>query len=270
MVSLRPIHSSEIAGLKQFPPKDWNIDLPQVFSFHVGHAYFYPAVAAWNKTIVGCGMAMVYGTVGWLGTIIVLPEYRKQGIGEAITRHLMDHCLARGCSSLALVASEMGEPLYTKLGFRTNGTYVFYSREREVPFLCSTAIRALRPEDIPAVQTLDREATGEERFTLIERFLSTASVYVSPDSGNIDGVYITDFGHGLVLARSHEAGVELMKFRLNSGRHTAVIPGSNTAAREFLLNHSFSEFQSSPRMIYGTEIPWHPAMIYNRAAGYCG
>lgn len=56
------------------------------------------------------------GTVGiyWVGT---LEKGRRQGIAEALVRHLMQHGLAQDCRYAALQATVMGRQLYTRLGF---------------------------------------------------------------------------------------------------------------------------------------------------------
>jgi hypothetical protein len=61
-----------------------------------------------------------------------------------------------------------------------------------------------------------------------------------------------------------------MKLRFNRGKTTAVVPEANTIAREFLTSEGFREFQTSPRMILGNPVQWRPAMMFNRATGYCG
>jgi ribosomal protein S18 acetylase RimI-like enzyme len=91
LLRIRQIEQSEIPQLENFPPEDWNLDLPKLFTFHFGCPYFYPIVAKVNDKIVGCGIGIVHNTVSWLGTIIVLPEYRRQGIGKEITSHLIEY-----------------------------------------------------------------------------------------------------------------------------------------------------------------------------------
>jgi GNAT superfamily N-acetyltransferase len=270
MLKIRQIVEPEIHHLQNFPPEEWNLDLPRLFSFHFGHSYFYPAVAEADGTIVGCGIAIVHGPVSWLVTIVVLPEYRRQGIGQKITTHLIDYCRTKGCTSQLLTASEMGESIYRKLGFEVHSTYVFFKRETIGPTQLTSYTRELRQEDIPAIKELDTEATGENRFQFIERFFSTGWIYSTDSSRAIEGFYLPDFGGGLIIARTAEAGLELMKLRLTRGKKTAVVPASHTTAQEFLISEGFQEYRRSPRMILGKEVLWQPAMLYNRATGYCG
>jgi len=274
MPKIRQLLESEIPQLQNISPEDWHLDIPRLFSFHFGHSYFYPVAAEVDGKIAGCGICMIHGDIGWLGTIIVLPEYRRQGIGQAITKNLMEYCRRKGCTSHLLTASEMGEPIYKRLGFEIQGTYVFYRRESIVPFQHVSHVREMRQEDFLTIKELDREVTGEDRFQFIERFFSTGWIYatdMSPDvEGGIKGFYLPEYGGGLIIASTAEAGLELMKLRFNRGKTTAVVPEANTIAREFLTSEGFREFQTSPRMILGNPVQWRPAMMFNRATGYCG
>ena len=69
MLRIRQILESEIHQLQNFPPEDWKLDLPRLFSFHFDHPYFYPVAAEVDGRIVGCGIGIIHGAVSWLGTI---------------------------------------------------------------------------------------------------------------------------------------------------------------------------------------------------------
>jgi GNAT superfamily N-acetyltransferase len=270
MVKIRQLLKSEIPLLQDFPPKDWNLDLSALVSFHFDRSYFYPIAAEVDNKIVGCGNGYCHGKVGWLGNIIVVPDYRRQGIGKALTSHLMEYLKNKGCKTQLLIATEMGESVYRILGFKTSSSYIFFKRESPVTPQKISNIRKIKKEDIPLIKRLDREISGEERFDFIERFLSTAWIYTKETSDNIKGVYLPDFSNGLVIAKDTEAGLELMKLRLNQGKTNAIIPSANTCAKEFLLSQDFKEHRVVPRMVMGTETSWQPKMVYNRGSGYCG
>jgi GNAT superfamily N-acetyltransferase len=270
LLRIRQIEQSEISQLQNFPPEDWNLDLQQLLSFHFGYPYFYPAAAEVDKKIIGCGIAIVHETISWLGTIIVLPEYRRRGIGKEITSHLMQYCKDRGCTTQLLTASALGESVYRKLGFRTSAEYVFYKRESIAPIQHISNVREVKQKDLQSIKRLDREVTGEQRFPFLKRFLSTGWVYDPGKPDHITGVYLPDFGSGLIITKDSEAGLALMKLRFNHGKTTAVVPSLNTIAREYLLSEGFQEYRTAPRMVLGQDVNWNPAMLYNRATGYCG
>jgi len=79
---------------------------------------------------VGASMVFVdeptgIGIVGWVGTV---PEYRRRGIGDAVTRAATNAGFALGARLVSLQASPMGLPLYEKLGYRTVAGYKVWFR----------------------------------------------------------------------------------------------------------------------------------------------
>jgi predicted GNAT family acetyltransferase len=55
--------------------------------------------------------------------VSTIPEYRRRGIGEAMTWRAAVDGLAEGCIASALQASEMGLPIYQRMGYRQVLTY---------------------------------------------------------------------------------------------------------------------------------------------------
>jgi GNAT superfamily N-acetyltransferase len=55
-------------------------------------------------------------------------EYRKRGLGEAMTWHAIGEGLAAGCVVASLQASELGQPVYERMGFRTIAPYRTFGR----------------------------------------------------------------------------------------------------------------------------------------------
>lgn len=72
------------------------------------------------------GMALNRGdiaTLHWIGT---LPEYRKKGLGTAITIKALHDLQDAGCSHALLLASALGKPLYERMGFKQYALYHMY------------------------------------------------------------------------------------------------------------------------------------------------
>lgn len=65
-------------------------------------------------------------TVAGLYNIAVRDEARGRGIGRAITTELMRIGAGQGCTESILHASEMGEPVYARLGYQTVGQVAQY------------------------------------------------------------------------------------------------------------------------------------------------
>ena len=131
MIKIRQLLKHEINLLRDFPPKDWNMDLPKFISSQFGYSYFYPIAAVEDNRIVGFGNGILNGKTGWLGNIIVIPGFRRRGIGNEITMHLVEYFKKKGCTNQMLVASEMGKNIYSKIGFKVSSEYHFFKKESE-------------------------------------------------------------------------------------------------------------------------------------------
>jgi ribosomal protein S18 acetylase RimI-like enzyme len=68
-----------------------------------------PVAAA--ALFVGAGVAGIYN-------VCTVPEARGRGIGRAVTAAALDEAVARGFHLAVLGSSEMGYPVYRRLGFR--------------------------------------------------------------------------------------------------------------------------------------------------------
>jgi GNAT superfamily N-acetyltransferase len=59
-------------------------------------------------------------------SIATIESARRRGYGAAMTSHVVADSLVAGCDVAALQASEMGRPIYERLGFRTVVRYMAY------------------------------------------------------------------------------------------------------------------------------------------------
>lgn len=291
---IRPLKFSDIPLLKDFAPTDWGSNISQVFFSHFGRTYFYPIVAENNGTIVGCANGLINEETGWLSNIIVQPEYRGQGIGSALSAHLVEYLQSRGCASQTLVATKMGEQIYTKLGFITRSTYTFLHRDRKlfgrhlplnllrrgnriygilrsftrklVPLRSVLYIRQAEARDFEAMRVLDREITGENRKVFLEQYLAEGWVYQASVEEPVSGFFLPSLGS--IMARDSRAGLGLLQFNLSN--ITYAVPTTNKQALDFLIRSGFYIQSVMPRMTLGSDLEWRPEGIYKRGPAYCG
>lgn len=77
-------------------------------------------------TPVGVSSTVMAGGLAGLYAIATLPTARKHGVGSAMTFHAMAEGKRRGADQVILQATEMGRPVYEKLGFETVFAYDEY------------------------------------------------------------------------------------------------------------------------------------------------
>jgi GNAT superfamily N-acetyltransferase len=222
-----------------------------------------------NGRIVATGQGAVNGPVGWVGSIFTAPALRGRGFGRAMTEAACERLSAAGCRTLALIASDLGRPIYEKLGFRIDAWYEVWEagpvyRPPEAP--TGTVLRRMSPADLDRVVLLDRRATGEDRRGLLGALsdrgwllephgdgeLLGFLIQMAPDSGALIAPDPGDAGSLLALLRSLSGGLPAR----------AAIVGSNRAGVGTLERAGFSPRFQTPRMLLGPSIDWNPDLIW--------
>jgi predicted GNAT family acetyltransferase len=88
-----------------------------------GHKNLHFYTGYYQGTPAASSMAIDHGkSVGlhWVGT---LPEYRHKGLGYAVSLQPLREAKKKGFAQALLFASEMGKPVYEKIGFKEYALY---------------------------------------------------------------------------------------------------------------------------------------------------
>lgn len=245
------------------------------YAFYLGYAHSAPFVVEdAGGAIVGAGVATRHGVTGWLGQILVDQEARGQGVGTMITRTLMAHLQEQGCRSLLLAATDLGRPIYAKLGFVEDGTYHLLEKTRRAgagaapTSLAARRIRRISQDDLAAISALDAVATGEERVDLLCAFGFDGWVLPGDGGGEMGlGGYAirSAWGpYGVVArnARNAQLLIEHASAVERSDVMTAWLHSSNPAGRAAFEAAGYSEVRSVTRMVYGHPVAWHPELVW--------
>ena len=87
-------------------------------------ASLYAGYADGHAVVAGLGVRS--GRTIGIYNIATLPDARGRGYGTAMTMRIVDDGAVAGCDVACLQASEMGQPIYARLGFETVVEYVGY------------------------------------------------------------------------------------------------------------------------------------------------
>ncbi len=102
---------------------------------HLIQGSYLFAVAVDTKTGRAIGMGRVISdgvSDGYIQDLVVLPEYRKTGIGTQIVSTLVKKCVEQGVFWIGLIAEPDTEKFYLPLGFQPmeGHTPLLYQRDR--------------------------------------------------------------------------------------------------------------------------------------------
>jgi GNAT superfamily N-acetyltransferase len=255
----------------------WNdFRLPLRFYLEYPPAHLLVAETAAGR-IVGTASAIQHATTGWVGLVFVAPDQRGRGLGRRLTELAIDDLRRRGCSGILLAATELGLPIYERLGFVPRGGYtVLRGEAARIHVPTPGEVRALEPDDLAAVAGLDRQASGEDRRTAIRALGPPAGAgWALGNANNLRGYALrTPWSLGPAIAVAPDDGPRLLDVLLQHHHQrpqlSITVPTDNQHARAHLRQRGLVEERHLPRLVLGEPVPWQPqAMwaIFNFALG---
>lgn len=220
-------------------------------------------VAEDGGSIVGASFGVENGAVGWLGLIFASAKFRGRGVGEALTRIVMDYLEERGCRALILVATPMGKPLYEKLGFEVETNYHGFVGPGHA--LEIEGFRRVSSGNFEETLRLDRRVTGEDRSRLLEA-MPRGWIFAGEVGEFRAHHFVAPWGGGPAIASDFEAGKMVVDFQRSlagpDGSVRVWLTEENLRGRKYMEEIGFEEFRVSPRMVRGERVEWEPEGLW--------
>ncbi len=121
--------------------------------------------------LAGCVVLARYGPdLASAGMMLVAARYGRRGLGRALMEHLL---AAAGGATVTLFATDLGRPLYEKLGFRAIRRSVAFvgtfRPERGGADPARPPARLAAEADMPTILDIDKAAFGADRSRLLLR-----------------------------------------------------------------------------------------------------
>ena len=227
-----------------------------------------------NGQLVAMGGTAVFGSTGFICSMVVRPEVKRRGLGRTVFEGLLAWLSDRGVTQVQLEATDEGKPLYEQYGFRTRWESVSSHKVNEVPAGDDSGLRPATETDWPAIAALDRLAYGGDRTTFLRALL--------------EGPYERDFlvasgggrvvGYGLRLSQRIGPLVgETCSVAETLARALAVRSAPGTWATIGHPQHSglwrelgFDVREFDTRMVFGPEPDDRPGMVISMLNGGVG
>lgn len=260
--------TTDLPALNQLQPPAWDNIIPD-FAHYIESPYCTPLKISWQGKIVAIGTTIAHTDTIWLAKIIVDTNYRNRGLGTAITQALIDSIDRNRYETTYLIATDMGYPVYQKMGFVVETTYTIGTGTYLEPkaTLSSANIIPFEPQHYRGLLELDQQMSGEDRGYILSNALQQAQVYIK--NNRVCGFYLPALYNGLIVANEKNIGIELMKIRLQKDNY-AIFPTENQVALSFVQQLGFQTRQHSPRMFLGKHRTWQPQQLFNRIGGQLG
>jgi len=226
--------------------------------------------------LVGSTTVVRYGSqMAWLGMVLVLPAFRRQGIARALVRHALDWLDLRGTRACGLDATSMGIQLYEQVGFTSTGPIERWERlpEGEQSSDNETSVRRAGRLS-SALEQIDLEACNYDRSRLLRDLCedSTVTGVICPEGFAFGRPGSSAWFVGPCVAKNAQAAAAVLRGLLEQRQGQRVfwdfLP-SNQSARELAAELGFRPVRRLERMMLrGGESPSlhsHSAQVYATA-----
>lgn len=213
--------------------------------------------------VVGLLTTTAYGRLAFLGAVIVQPDRRGEGIGDAIMRTALDHLDERGVETVRLNAYLNVVPFYERLGFRHEYENVRWTGPPmdAVPYTC----RPIAREDLGRIAHFDRIFFGADREELLRSLAKEfpRTFLVVERQGAIAGYLVgntsspaCEIGPWIVNPNREGAGPDLFHGLVRTANARSVsftAPAPNRRASGLARRLGYKEVFRTLRMVLGKD-----------------
>ena len=197
-----------------------------------------------------------------LGMMVTPPRLQARGGGRFLLRRILRDCAGR---DLRLNATRSGYRLYREEGFIDVGkVWQHQGVVGEVPAIDpppGIEIRAIAPEDGPAIAAMDAQAFGADRAPILAALIAAGRGLIALRAGRPCGfALVRAFGKGQVIgplaAEDERLAIALTGRALSDLRGAFVrmdTPGPGTDLRAFLTTAGMAQFDTVTEMRIGPQ-----------------
>jgi len=231
--------------------------------------------------LVAAGLVFAFAPrMGFIGNILVDPDWRGRGLGRLMTQRCMAMLQAMRLP-IYLIATQLGLPIYLKLGF-TEIDKLVHLRQRAGEGRRSGpsngAVRPMMRDDIDAVLDLDARVYGGDRAIMLQPHLSEQPIrgVVAIAAGRVAGYACvanrrTYGGIGPLVAKDTAVALALVRALAPQmpGLIGCDVPAYQTDFIAALKSEGYRRAEAVPFMGYQTDRAWpfaRPAELFAGAA----
>lgn len=216
-------------------------------------------LASQHGASVGVVGTKIYPDFAYVGSMAVHQNAQREGVGLALMQHLLGWLGRRGVGLVLLDASEMGEPLYQRLGFVAHDrTYVFRRRGVMHSQFSSRPVQVMSLREIDELVEWDASMFGTPRADVLRALLTAfpGRAFLVRGEGNEIAGYIFAQSNRIgpwVARRSDDAEV-LLQIALSlpyEGAVSVVVPEVNRNALDLLGRYGFETVRTNRHMARG-------------------
>jgi GNAT superfamily N-acetyltransferase len=227
-----------------------------------------------DAALVAMGGVVQFGELAWLGLMVVDPGHQRAGLGRTVARAAIDWAHGRGCTTIRLIATPAGTPLYRQLGFVPDGeSQELIGVPRPLP--APTERPSVHPwcaRDTVEVARFDAPAFGTDRSRLLAAYARefSGSAWVArDDSDAVNGfLVVQDESIGPWCASDEHVAGQLLDVALAGVTRSLKVGVVDGAGARLLTARGLAPVRQLPRMRLGPPVPHAASPLLLAHASY--
>jgi GNAT superfamily N-acetyltransferase len=210
------------------------------------------------------------GRTGWIGMILVHPDFRGRGIATSLMNRCIAHLRGLRVGGIKLDATDLGRPVYLKLGFKDERAICRYVGKRVSLPSSLGGVRPIASTDWPIIARTDRAAFDADRTALLKLLHAQGHSAVVAAGPTIQAYGFARRGFhassiGPVVAADPESARGLIVHlldKLPEGEVYWDFMPDNAPCRELAESLGFTVARKLMRMYLGEVNPGRLSMLY--------
>ncbi|MCA1038464.1 GNAT family N-acetyltransferase [Bacillus infantis] len=278
-ISLERLNEEDISGLIELSASvGWDYEREEILTLlNSGTVLGHKTI---DGKLVSCSALIPYNThLAWLGMVIVDPRARGEGLAKEAVRSCLE--AADEGTSILLVSTEEGRPLYLRLGFTEVDTIQKYLCREYMPSSPVekgrvSYIKRFTPDFFESVVEFDRAAFGDGRTVFLKNRIAQAKECLLSFNGDgrLTGYGLSIQGPvnliiGPIAAENTETAICLLD-QLASGHNGQLridVPSGQEGFAAFIKDSGFELSAVPPIMIFnGDDMPVRDGRLFALAA----
>jgi GNAT superfamily N-acetyltransferase len=203
--------------------------------------------------------------LAWIGMVLTRPEYRRRGFA----RRLMESALKRAdklkIESIKLDATPQGQPLYEKLGFKTEQIVERWFHDGKRPDLGIQPVTSPPQYSPPYSLEMDMQAFGADRSTLLRILASRNSPHNIAEAFCFSRAGTRARYLGPFVAQTQRAAHLVIEHTLRHSSESGWfwdLLSTNNRAVQLAVELGFAPQRRLERMVLGESVPKNDEMVY--------
>lgn len=216
--------------------------------------------------IVATTTLLCYGNrLAWIGMVLTRPEYRRRGFAQRLMESALKRAEDLKVESIKLDATAQGQPLYEKLGFKTEQIVERWFCDERSPHPGVASLTSAPQYSSQYSLEMDQQAFGANRSTVLQTLEVRNLPYAIPEAYCFSRDGTRSRYLGPCVAQTQKDARVVIEHTLRDSSESGWfwdLLSANKNAIQLAEEFGFAPQRRLERMVLGNSVPKNDEMVY--------